>query len=163
MTFGASGKIDLTANKTLLASDRAVGYGKTVAMRLFTKTPDKTDGGFRIFIGSYGFESRGGEVRPYALDANGTMTEIARHTGMSLNGKILNEGGTVYMSVSFVDGKAVMNLQVVDGDTNYEYVYTFEKRVTNEITDANAKMNFWIRTDAVESLTIYNETAWKNK
>ena len=67
------------------------------------------------------------------------------------------------MSVSFVDGKAVMNLQVVDGDTNYEYVYTFEKRVANEITDANAKMNFWIRTDAVESLTIYNETAWENK
>ena len=163
MSFDASGKIALTANKTLLSSNSAVGYGKTVAIRLFTTSPDKTDGGYRIFIGSYGFESRGGEVRPYTIDANGTMTEIARHTGMSLNGKLLNEGGTVYMSVSFVNGKAVMNLQLVKGDTNYEYNYTFEKRVTNEITDANAKMNFWIRTDAITSLTIYNETAWENQ
>ena len=26
--------------------------------------------------------------------------------------------------------------------------------------DADAKMNFWIRTDAITSVTLYNESAW---
>ena len=163
MSFGTNGQIVLTANKQLLTGSGTVGYGKTVMMRLSTTTPDKTDGGVRIFIGSYGFECRGGELRPYTLDASGNMKEFARDMGMGLNNKMLNEGATVYMSVSFVDGKAVLNLQVVSASKSYEHSYTFANRVTNEIADANAKMNFWIRTDAVTSLTIYNETAWANK
>ena len=163
MTFDENGQIVLTANKTLLYSDDVVGYGKTVTIKLSTIAPDKTDGGVRIFIGSYGFECRGGEVRPYTLDANGTMKEIARHTDMGLKNTIFNDGATVYMSISFVDGKAVMNLQVVVGNTNYEHTYTFEERVANEISSENAKMGFWIRTDAITSLTIYNAEAWANK
>ena len=82
---------------------------------------------------------------------------------MDLSNKVLNGGATLYMSVSFVNDKPVLTLQIVNGTTSHEYTYTFENRVANEITGADAKMTFWIRTDAVTSLTVYNETAWENR
>jgi hypothetical protein len=115
-----------------------------------------------MLIGSYGFECRGGELRPYTLDANGTMKEVARDTGMGLSATLLNNGATLYMSVEIVGETAVLTLSV-EGNTTYDYTYVFAKRVANEISSENAKMGFWIRTDAVTSLTVYNETAWANR
>ena len=162
-TFGESGVITLTANKTPLKSDGVIGYQTMAMIRAETTTVDKTDGGYRVFIGSYGFECRGGEVRPYTLDANGTMKEVLRDAGMGLSNTSLNTGATLYLSVEFVDNKPVMTVRLEKGATVVEYTYTFASRVANEIASDNAKMTFWIRTDAVTSLTLYNSSAWANR
>ena len=162
-TFDSDGKVSLTENKVPITSTGVVGYQKTALVRIETTTVDKTDGGFRVLIGSYGFECRGGEMRPYTLDTNGTMKEMGRDLGMTLSNKILNEGAVLYMSVEFVDDKPVLSIKVEKGSAVYEHTYTFASRITNEIASENAKMTFWIRTDAVTSLTIYNSTAWSSK
>ena len=162
LTFDSDGKVVLTENKVLLTGSGVVGYGKMAIIRATSTTVEKTQGGFRMLIGSYGFECRGGELRPYTLDANGTMKEVARDTGMGLSSTLLNNGATLYMSVEIVGDTAVLTLSV-EGSTSYDYTYVFAKRVANEISSENAKMGFWIRTDAVTSLTVYNETAWINR
>lgn len=163
INFMSDGKVTLTDNKVLLFSDGAVGYGKTVMVNMSTTTVEKTQGGFRIFIGSYGFECRGGELRPYSLDSNGVMKEVMRDGGMGLSATILNEGATLYMNVSFINDKPVLTVIVEKNHVMTVHTYTFANRLANEITDGNAKLGFWIRTDAVTSLTVYNETAWANK
>jgi len=162
MTFNSDGKVELTANKTPLTSSGTVGYGQLVVIHASTTTVENTQGGFRIFIGSYGFECRANEVRPYTIDSNGTMKEVARDTGMRLPVTVLNEGNTLYMSVDIVGNTAVLTIRV-EGTTTIEHTYTFANRVANEISSENAKMTFWIRTDAVTSLTVYNSTAWKKE
>ena len=163
INFMSDGKVTLTDNKALLFSDGAVGYGKTVMVNMSTTTVEKTLGGFRVFIGSYGFECRGGEMRPYSLDANGTMKEVMRDGGLGLSNTIMNEGATLYMNVSFINDKPVLTIIVEKDKVMTAHTYTFANRVANEITDGNAKLGFWIRTDAVTSLTVYHETAWANK
>jgi hypothetical protein len=161
--FDENGLVVLTANKEPITSVAAVGYGKTAVMKMSTTTVDKTNGGVRVFIGSYGFECRGGEMRPYTLDANGNMKEVARETGKMLPNTLFNNGATLYMSVDFVDDKPVLTIKAEMGIHAYEYTYTFETRVANEISDENAKVTLWIRTDAVTSLTVYNTSAWSKK
>ena len=161
--FDGDGKVVLTADKQLLSGTKAVGYGDTVALHLQTTTVEKTNGGYRVFIGSYGFENRGGEIRPYTLDANGTMKEVMRDGGLTIGNTILNDGATLYMSVEFVDGKAVMTLEFDTDGVVHTFTYTFENRVANEIASDNATVSVWIRVDAVTSLTIYNSEGWKNR
>ena len=161
--FDGDGKMTITANKQLVLGTKAVGYGETVCMRLQTTTTDNTPGGYRVFIGSSGFENRGGEIRPYTVDANGTMKEVMRDGDMKIGNNILDAGTTLYMSVEFVDGKAVMTIEFDTGGVVHTFTYTFENRVANEITDENATVGFWIRTDAVTSLTAFNSEGWKNR
>ncbi len=160
MAFDAEGKIVCTENQTLLAGTGAVGYGYAACVRLQTETIASTNGGIRIFLGSYGFECRGGQMRPFTIDSNGTMIEAARDLGMSLPNTVFNGGATLYLTAEFVNEKPVLSIKVDTGSAVYSYRYTFSTRVANEIADADAKMNFWIRTDAVTSLTLYNESAW---
>ena len=160
MAFGSDGTIVLTDNKVLLTGTAAVGYEYTACVRLQTTSVSKTDGGIRIFLGSYGFECRGGEMRPYTINSSGTMKEYARDMGMQLPNTLFDGGATLYLTISFVDDKPVITIKVETSNATYEHSYTFASRVANEIADADAKMNFWIRTDAITSVTLYNESAW---
>ena len=69
----------------------------------------------------------------------------------------------VKLFVSFKNDKPVLTVIVEKNHVMTVHTYTFANRLANEITDGNAKLGFWIRTDAVTSLTVYNETAWANK
>jgi hypothetical protein len=153
--FNEQGEIKLTANRTPLVSTGTIGYGKTALVKMQTTTVEKTEGGLRVFIGSYGFECRGGEIRPYTKDANGNMKEVARNTGMHLPNTAFDGEATLYMSVEITDNKPVLTIKVEKGNSVYEHTYVFQSRVANEIPEDSMKMTFWIRTDAVTSLTIY--------
>ena len=102
-------------------------------------------------------------MRPYSMDANGTMTEVARDAGMGLPNDFFNNGATVYLSVEFVDEKPVLTLKAVTKNSYVEHTYTFGSRVANEISAADAKPCFWLRTDAVTSLKVYHSTAWAER
>ena len=153
--FNEQGEVVLTADRTPLESTGLIGYGKTALVKMQTTTVENTNGGLRVFIGSYGFECRGGELRPYTIDANGTMKEVARETGMLLPNTLFDVGATLYMSVEIIDNKPVLTIKAEKGNSIYEYTYVFQSRIANEIPELSAKMTFWIRTDAVTSLIIY--------
>ena len=155
--FDGQGEIKLTADRTPLVSTGTIGYGKTALIKMQTTTVENTEGGLRVFIGSYGFECRGGEMRTYTIDASGTMKEVARNTGMHLPNTVFDGGATLYMTVEIVDNKPVLTIKVEKGNSTYEYTYVFPSRIANEIPEASVKMTFWIRTDAVTSLTIYEQ------
>lgn len=153
--FNEQGEVKLTANRTPLESTGTIGYGKTALVKMQTTTVTNTEGGLRVFIGSYGFECRGGEIRPYTIDANGTMKEVTRNAGMHLPNTMFNGGATLYMTVKIINNKPVLTIKVENGNSTYEHTYVFPSRIANEIPETNMKMTFWIRTDAVTSLTIY--------
>jgi hypothetical protein len=153
--FNEQGEIKLTANRTPLESTGTIGNGNTALVKMQTTTVANTEGGLRVFIGSYGFECRGGELRPYTKDANGTMTEVARNTGMHLPNTMFDGEATLYMTVKIINNKPVLTIKVENGNSTYEHTYVFQSRIANEIPETNMKMTFWIRTDAVTSLTIY--------
>ena len=163
MSFGEDGTILLTANREPLTGSGVVGYDHTACVRLTSTTPEKTDGGVRIFLGSYGVEIRGGEMRPYSIDANGNMKEVARDLKMGVPNKVFDEGATFYLTIDFVNDLPVLTMKIVVENAVYEHSYSFASRVANEISSENAKMTFWIRTDAITSLTIYNEQAWAKR
>ena len=93
-------------------------------------------------------------MRPYTIDANGNMKEVARETGMHLPNTMFDGGATLYMTVEIIDNKPVLTIKAESGTITYEHTYVFQSRVANEIPEASMKMTFWIRTDAVTSLTI---------
>lgn len=163
LPFDEQGIWNLTADKTAVYSEEAIGYGKVLRIHMQTTTVANTSGGLRVFLGSYGFECRGGEVRPYTVDANGTMAEVARNAGMGLYNTFFDGGATLYLSVEFVDDKPVLSIKAGTENGWIEHRYVFPNRVANEIADGDAKACFWIRTDAVTSLQVYRTSVWAER
>ena len=115
----------------------------------------------RVFLGSYGFELRGGIMRVYTVNTNGNISEVSRDTGLKVNSFPFLNGGTLTMKVELVEDKAVMTVHI-DGSVTGEFTWTFD-RIENEIAHENAKMSFYMREKDVASITIYNTQAWENK
>jgi hypothetical protein len=125
------------------------------------KVVEPEGGGLRVFLGSYGFELRGGIMRVYTVDKNGNIAEVSRNTGLKVDSFPFVGGGTLTMKVEIVENTAVMTVRI-EGSVTGEFSWTFD-RISGEIAHENAKMSFYMREKDVASITIYNETAWANK
>ena len=158
--FGETGAVTFTQPSELHTSSGVVGYSNTAIIHMsMEKVVEPEGGGLRVFLGSYGFELRGGIMRVYTVNTNGNISEVSRDTGLKVNSFPFLNGGTLTMKVELVEDKAVMTVRI-EGSVTGDYSWTFD-RIENEIAHENAKMSFYMREKDVASITIYNTQAWE--
>ena len=74
-----NGTVNVNAQAPQATGSVAVGYGKTVCIRMKSDMAGDSAGGIYVLIGSYGFLLRGGEFRTVQMTSDGTITETARN------------------------------------------------------------------------------------
>lgn len=149
---------------TMLTSGKSpIGYGKTVQINM--KTNCGSNGGVYVFIGSYGFYLRGGELRTATLTSSKTYKESERYLDMSVPNNCFNNGDkTLFLKIDVTSDSVKMNVEIYTQSTlNYSYEYTSKnwKLSSGEISNNNATVSFAFvngTSDGGTSLTLYPST-----
>ena len=162
MQFGESGTIVINSQSTKVTGSKPIGYGKTVCIRMQSDMSGDSSGGIYVLIGSYGFLLRGGEFRTAQMTADGTISETARSLGFTYPQTAFNGGNqTLYLCVDIVDEKPILTINVGSGNSMQTFTYTYSSQISNEIASEDAKVTFAINSGSVNSLTVYNTSAWQ--
>ncbi|MBQ3012777.1 MAG: hypothetical protein IJD74_04470 [Clostridia bacterium] len=161
MPFDNNGTVNVNAQAPQATGSVAVGYGKTVCIRMKSDMAQDSAGGIYVLIGSYGFLLRGGEFRTVQMTSDGTITETARNLGLNYPNTAFNGKNTLlYLRVEIVNEKPVLTINVGNDADMKTFSYTYNARISGEIPTEDAKVTFAINTSAVTSLTVYNTSAW---
>ncbi len=161
MPFDNNGTVNVNAQAPQATGSVAVGYGKTVCIRMKSDMAQDSAGGIYVLIGSYGFLLRGGEFRTVQMTSDGTITETARNLGLNYSNTAFNGKNTLlYLRVEIVNEKPVLTINVGNDADMKTFSYTYNARISGEIPTEDAKVTFAINTSAVTSLTVYNTSAW---
>ena len=161
MQFNEDGTVVVTAQAPQITGNVALGYGKTVCIRMSSDMAEDSAGGIYVLIGSYGFLLRGGEFRTVQMTSDGTITETARNLGLNYPNTAFNGKSTLlYLRVEIVDNKPVLTINVGNDADMKAFSYKYNARISGEIPTDNAKVTFAINTSAVTSLTVYSTNAW---
>lgn len=164
MPFDNNGTVTVNTQAPQVTGSVAVGYGKTVCIRMKSDMAQDSAGGIYVLVGSYGFLLRGGEFRTVQMTSDGTITETARNLGLNYPNTAFNGKNTLlYLRVEIVDNKPVLTINVGNDADMKTFSYTYNTRISGEIPTEDAKVTFAINTSAVTSLTVYNTSAWENK
>ena len=155
MPFGENDFIELNSLSPSVEGSTAVGYGKTVRLRLNTVSKSGTLGGIYILVGSYGIYIRGGEIRLAQRTEGSAPVEAMRNTYMPCDNKIFDGQNMVLeLKVDLSGDKPVITVGYGTVGSLATYSYTFPSRIGSEIASENAKVYVGIRTDAYDLLTI---------
>ena len=142
----SSESITLTSSGTTSAIGNVVGYDGTVYSVKLKET--LTSGGTYLFIGSYGYYLRGGDVRYAEIGTNGYTEKYIDGKREVDNGKVSNTSlgaGTVIGLSASIKDDSTMTLSIYQNNTfitSYDY-----PRVSNEITASEAKFQVAIGGD----------------
>ena len=152
-----------------LSSDTALGYGNTVAIHL-KKAKATTNDAFGFTIGSYGIYYRAGTRLLVSTNAKGHPSsfedncyfhnQTSEYTSKSVAAMDMNllnrDDAVLFYNVTVTNANQVTcSVVVVAGDAIIYSVDFTVARIADEIASENAKLKFYIRTDAVERVTIF--------
>ena len=161
MQFNEGGTVVVTAQAPQITGNVALGYGKTVCIRMSSDMSSDSAGGIYVLIGSYGFLLRGGEFRTAQMTADGTISETARALGFTYPQTAFNNGNILlYLRVEIVDEKPILTIKVGNDADMKTFTYTYNAKISGHIPTEDAKLTFAINTSAVSSLTVYTSNAW---
>ena len=161
MPFDERGTVLVNAQDSQITGNVAVGYEKTVCIRMTSDMSSDSAGGIYVLIGSYGFLLRGGEFRIAQMTADGTISETARSLGFTYPQTAFNNGNILlYLRVEIVDEKPILTIKVGNDTDMKTFTYTYDAKISGHVPTEDAKMTFAINTSAVTSITVYNTDAW---
>ena len=152
--------ITLNSSMTLVTSDLAIGYGKTVRIPLDTEIVPTGSGKLLVYIGSYGLNLRGNQLRFHIND--GSDTELKPRpdsTEYKIYSNFFDDGGYMDLTVTLTDTGVTFNIVAVNSrGSSHTFSYTYENvRIANEIASADAKITVKIDPTQVSEVILSGE------
>ena len=149
--------IILNSGMTSVTSDLAVGYGKTVRIPLDTEIVSGASGKLLIYIGSYGLNLRGNQLRFHINNGSDTELTPRPNSGQyAMYIDFFDDGGYMDLTVTLTDTGVRFDIYACNSSGNSKtFTCTYEDcRISDEISDAEAKITVKIDPTQVSEAII---------
>ena len=149
--------VTLNSGMTSVTSDLAIGYGKTVRIPLDTQIVSGASGKLLVYIGSYGLNLRGNQLRFHINNGSDTeLTPRPNSTQYAMYIDFFDDGGYMDLTVTLTDTGVTFDIVAVNSrGSSKTFSCTYENgRIANEIASSDAKITVKIDPSQVSEVIL---------